>query len=228
MTATTIADVRHCIEDLYPTNSIFRKFLLFGRPSICPFHSLIDSVPDGSSVLDIGCGAGLFLNVLAYRGKISRGVGFDAALAPVEIAREAGRHNRVGKNLVFEHVAVEANWPAGQFDVVSMIDVIHHVSPGAQRGAIEQAVKKVAPGGLFLFKDIAVRPLWRAWANRLHDLVMARQWIHYVPSEKVVDWVENAGLKLQRRETINMLWYGHELLAFRRDAADTDRRLTRS
>ena len=109
-----------------------------------------------------------------------------------------------------------APWPEGDFDVVAMIDVIHHVSRPEQEAVIRRACRKVRRGGLFLYKDMVERPWWRAAANRLHDLVLARQWIHYVPVKEVERWAEDEGLVLDRSELINRWWYGHELRVFRK------------
>ena len=99
--------------------------------------------------------------------------------------------------------------------------MLHHVPVVAQQSAIVQAVANVPPGGTFLYKDIAPRPLWRAWMNRLHDLVMVREWIHYVHAETVVEWATAGGLTLRQREWIPQLWYGHDLLVFDRPARAT-------
>ena len=113
----------------------------------------------------------------------------------------------------FERVDATAAWPCGeeQFDVVSIIDVMHHVPVAAQRSVIETASRRVKPGGMLLYKDMCRRPLWRAWANRLHDLVVARQWINYAAVQDVERWASEAGMRVVERERINRLWYGHEL-----------------
>lgn len=64
-----------------------------------------------------------------------------------------------------------------------MIDVLHHINPRQQQNVVKEAVSRVAPGGLFLCKDIDVRPRWRNLANRLHDLILARKWINNVAQE---------------------------------------------
>ena len=211
-----IAEVRGVVGRLYCEAPLFPRALSLGRPSICPFHVLAGHVPAGASVLDIGCGSGLFMNYLAYHDRIRAGFGFDASGAAIALANSALAHAGTKANVSFHHREIEAGLPDGQFDVVSMIDVLHHVDPAAQREAIETAIGRVAPGGTFLYKDIGKRPLWRAWANRLHDLVLARQWIHYVATDDVVAWARAMGLTVAHRETINMLWYGHELAVLRK------------
>jgi 2-polyprenyl-3-methyl-5-hydroxy-6-metoxy-1,4-benzoquinol methylase len=74
----------------------------------------------------------------------------------------------------------DSAWPPGTFDVVSLIDVIHHIQSKDQTTVLVNAIEHVADGGILLYKDMASRPLWRAWANRLHDLISAGDWINYL------------------------------------------------
>lgn len=184
------------------------------RPWICPFDGLIESVPPGSRVLDVGCGGGLMLVLLAAAGRLEHGVGFDSDLSTVSLANAVSQAHQLP--LVFEHVAVQDDWPEGPFNLVSVIDVMHHVPPADQRAFLDQLIQKTPPGGLLVYKDMARRPVWRAAANRVHDLALARQWINYFP----IQWVEQRaieqGLELVRSEDRAMLWYAHELRVFTR------------
>ncbi len=186
-------------------------------PHICPINVLIDHVPPDASLLDIGCGTGLFINLLAYKQCVGTAYGIDAAAAAIETAKTAARTLDRPADITFECRSVEAGLPEGKFDVVSMIDVLHHVQPQHQRSALQLAASRVADGGLLLFKDIGPRPLWRAWANRMHDLLLAQQWISYVAEGDVEAWMREVGFRLRHRETINMLWYGHTLMLFEPD-----------
>ena len=107
--------------------------------------------------------------------------------------------------------------PRGAFDVVTLIDVMHHVPPAEQRGFFAAAAARVRPKGLLVYKDICARPWWKAWGNRLHDLLLARQWIQYVPLCHVIGWAAEAGFTVLRKEEYTRFWYGHELLVLRRD-----------
>lgn len=199
---------------LYPEGSPVFRALQRYRPFICPFEVLIPEVPSGASVLDIGCGAGLFLGLLTAAGSEPRGIGFDVSPHGIKLAQAMSVAGKA--RLTFQQLDVEAAWPAGEFDVVALIDVLHHVAPNAQEACVRRACTAVKPGGIFLYKDMVSKPFWRAFANRMHDLLLARQWIHYAPVADVQTWVLDERFELQRAARIDRLWYGHELRVFKR------------
>jgi len=207
----TLQDAAHA---LYPAG--WPRMRLRLRLIVCPFESVLEHVPAGSRrVLDAGCGGGLFLGLLAASGRIEHGVGFDPGAGAIAAARAmAGRVPEA--KLAFEIGRVEDPWPVGPFDVVSMIDVLHHVTPGHQRSAIERGLERVGPGGRMVYKDMCTRPRWRELANRGHDLLAARQWIHTVPLSDVVGWAREAGFEATHTARLDRLWYGHDLAVFER------------
>jgi 2-polyprenyl-3-methyl-5-hydroxy-6-metoxy-1,4-benzoquinol methylase len=187
------------------------------RPYICPFHELLPVVPRGSNVLDVGCGSGLFLGLLHAFDFGIDGFGFDASPIAMECAQKmAQRH--AGGRLRFECVRKEDPWPGGRFDVVSMIDVLHHIPVEQQEAAFRSAASAVRPGGLLLYKDMSESPWYCAAANRVHDLVVAREWIHYVPVARVEKWAAKLELQQSRAHSIRMLWYQHDIRVFQRPA----------
>jgi 2-polyprenyl-3-methyl-5-hydroxy-6-metoxy-1,4-benzoquinol methylase len=182
---------------------------------------LIDAVPADATVLDVGCGSGLLLGLLAARRKIRSGYGFDASAEAIRLAAVMKEQlGQAGTLLTFEHRNVADPWPADDFDLVGLIDVLHHVPPARQHELIRLACARVRKGGVLLYKDMVRRPWWQAWANRMHDLVLAHQWIYYVPVERVRTWVLGCGFREERYLLTRQLWYGHELCVFRRLQGD--------
>jgi len=189
------------------------------RPYICPFDRLLPHVLEGASVLDVGCGAGLLLALLAWKGRIRRGLRLDLSLPAIALARDAAATQADGGSAValsFECHSVIAAWPEGLWDVISMVDIMHHLPDAARRAVIVRAAEHLRPGGRLIYKDIGVRPLWRATASRLHDLVIARELVHFTPQHTVEGWAAEQGLTPVHRESINRWWYGHELTVFTR------------
>lgn len=97
------------------------------------------TVPTGR-LLDIGCAAGLFLDV-------ARGRGWD--VAGVEISGHAASvaRERRGVRVTVGDV-MEVQLPAGTFDAVTMLDVLEHIiDPGS---LIDRARDLLRPGGALM------------------------------------------------------------------------------
>jgi 2-polyprenyl-3-methyl-5-hydroxy-6-metoxy-1,4-benzoquinol methylase len=214
----TASDIAKTAKQLYGSRNGLGARLQTLRPYICPFEELLPLVPRGSSILDVGCGAGLFLGLLGSLGTIQRGVGFDASRPAITLAREMSHALPAQASLQFTQIDATAAWPEGEFDVVSMIDVLHHVAPASQLDVLGLAVAKIRPGGLFLYKDMAMHPRWRAWCNHAHDLIMARQWIHLVPFADVRRHLASLGMTEVTHRSAMRYWYAHEWSVFARSA----------
>jgi SAM-dependent methyltransferase len=89
------------------------------------YLALTDYMRDGDEVLDVGCGIGYGLNLLAIRAAHVEGIDVDAK------AIESCREHLVGKNPKLRDLCVYdgTRLPYGNksFDVVTTIDVIEHV-----------------------------------------------------------------------------------------------------
>lgn len=219
----TTADLSDLAARLFQDGSTKLRLMQKYRPYICPFDLLIQYVPQGANMLDVGCGGGLFLGLLAGLDHIKSGHGFDTSEAAIGTAQKmADRAQASGHetNLLFEVRSADAAWPEDTYDVVSLIDVMHHVPPLAHQKVIENAIQRVNPGGKFIYKDMCQRPLWRAIANRMHDIVLAQEWINYLDMEKVRQWGINQGLTIEHESTTNLFWYGHELTVFTKPLVD--------
>lgn len=209
---SSAGDINAVVRKLYHGAPWQARTLQTLRPFICPFGDLVKWIPERGRVLDVGCGAGLFLGLVGYLRPHATGIGFDADASAINAAKSvAGNHFRDGR-IQFERSAVGDPWPEGHFEVVSMIDVLHHIPANAQQEVIAESFRHVAPGGLFVYKDMASKPRFRAWWNRLHDMIIARQWIQYRPIKEVEEWLTTAGAEIVERSAKALGPYGHELL----------------
>lgn len=215
---TTPAALSHAARGLFAHEPRVPRLMQTYRPFISPFHTLLPLFPRGSRVLDIGCGRGLLLTLLAHAGRIASGTGFDVAPDAVDAAERTRQRLPAAQadRLRFVYCPLGTAWPDGTYDVVSLVDVLHHVPRPHQEAMVREALSRVAPGGLFIYKDMCRAPFWRAAMNRLHDLVVAKQWINYCAVEDVERWASDAGFTLDVRSNHAMWWYGHELRVFRK------------
>jgi len=188
------------------------RLLMTARPLICPLDVAAEMVPEGSRVLDVGCGAGLWLRWLARDRRIASGVGIDVSARTVAIAAACADGEDA---LRFEHTDAGAPWPDGTFEVVTAIDVLHHVPPEAQQPFVATLAEKARRR--VVLKDVAPTPRWRAWANALHDFLMTRTRVYPRPMDEVTAWLEAVGLTVVRAERVHRACYSHYLVVADRE-----------
>lgn len=209
-------------QRLYRSAPTVARTLQSLRPYICPFDDLLGQIPEDAHVLDVGCGAGLLLGLVAQTYPHASGIGFDSSGHAILAAQKMAAANGFADRIRFEHRAVGDAWPTDRFDVVSLVDVLHHIPPAHQQSVIEQSFAHVRPGGVLIYKDMGQRPLFSALWNRAHDLVLARQWIEYRAIADVTQWLDAQGAQIVKTRARSMGPYAHELIVARKpDAAAT-------
>jgi 2-polyprenyl-3-methyl-5-hydroxy-6-metoxy-1,4-benzoquinol methylase len=113
---------------------------------------LTEALEAGIDVLDVGCGSGRALNLLASTYPKSRFVGVDSSQEGVEAANQEVR-DRGLTNIQFECQDVAELEDAERFDLITAFDAIHdQARPDRVLAAIERALR---PDGVFLMQEIA-------------------------------------------------------------------------
>jgi cyclopropane fatty-acyl-phospholipid synthase-like methyltransferase len=188
------------------------------RPFICPYNKLLTYIEHKPRVLDVGCGGGLFLFLLAKNQLISEGTGIDNSAHAIRHANSVAATRMARFPLTFIARNALDSWPEKPVDLVSIIDVVHHIAPSHQKEVFRRAAGCLASTdrGKILYKDIALQPRWRRLANTLHDLLLARQLVNYVSQAEVIRWMEDLGFDAQKQQSVNLAWYRHDIVLFRR------------
>lgn len=193
-----------------------RQQLVRFRPAICPFDEIFKSIRSGVSAFDIGCGSGFMLFAIGRLRAPQLLVGVDANAALISATTESLAKTLPGVPVKLMATPSFSDWPDVQFDVVTLIDVLHHVPVQFQADFVRAAAARVAPGGVLIYKDMASKPLIYGFANRLHDLVLAKQWINYVPIDEVSKTLAESGFVESSRMEKKMFCYAHQMIVMTR------------
>jgi 2-polyprenyl-3-methyl-5-hydroxy-6-metoxy-1,4-benzoquinol methylase len=208
-------EMRALLRSIYRDASMLTRELVAWRHLICPYEPITRWVPPAAHALDFGCGAGALLALLSERRQIASGIGCDVSIDGIATAKAA--QARLSHDVLdFRRIADFKDIPADKFEIVVMIDVLHHIPPTHQQEAISAAARRVAPGGRLIYKDMTRHPFWRRWANTTHDLLLSGQLVHYVAPDRVVRWALDAGMTLLHAEDYSRFVYGHQLRVFSR------------
>ena len=123
------------------------------------FIALVGSwSPDARSILEIGCGEGAGTTRLARRFP-------DATILAIDISDRLGRlYSGRSGSVEFRQVTVEqlAREMPGEFDLIVMCDVLHHIPNHLRENVLAATRELMAPGGRFAFKD------WERTATPVH------------------------------------------------------------
>lgn len=135
-------------------------------------------LPRQGSILDVGCGFGLFS--LYFADEPGRNIqGFDLNAERIASAQAAARVLKLG-NVTFSHDDARGFASRGTLDAAFMVDIIHHIPVASARDLLKEIAASLRPGGVLIVKDIARRPAWKKWFTWLLDKAMDfRAHVHY-------------------------------------------------
>jgi 2-polyprenyl-6-hydroxyphenyl methylase / 3-demethylubiquinone-9 3-methyltransferase len=108
----------------------------------------------GKKIVDVGCGGGILAESMAKLGAQVKGI--DLAEKPLKVAQLHGLET--GIKVDYEAISAEdlADREAGQYDVVTCMEMLEHVPDPA--ATISACAKMAKPGGWIFFSTINRNP----------------------------------------------------------------------
>jgi 2-polyprenyl-6-hydroxyphenyl methylase/3-demethylubiquinone-9 3-methyltransferase len=138
---------------------------VLGRFVSCPFKRVLDRLPPGARLLDLGAGHGIFAHLALAAGA--------REVVAVEPDRRKvfliPRHPRL-RVVAGYHPAV-----CGAYDAVALLDVLYRLPKSSWDPLLGWVRERLAPGGVFLLKEIDPghrgKALWNRAQERGADLL---------------------------------------------------------
>ncbi|MDX8401626.1 MAG: bifunctional 2-polyprenyl-6-hydroxyphenol methylase/3-demethylubiquinol 3-O-methyltransferase UbiG [Mariprofundaceae bacterium] len=172
---------------------------------------------EGANVLDVGCGGGLLAEALAGRG--ARITGIDRSPKSLAVARLHAEGRDLG---VEYHEADAEGWAdrhAGEYDVVTCLEVLEHV-PDVP-ATVAACARLLKPGGSFFFATINRTPT--AWLKAILGAEYILGWLpkgthryeRLIRPSEMVGALRSAGLELR-----DLAGMSYALLADRFELSD--------
>ena len=111
-----------------------------------------DRLEDQATVLDVGCGRGKSLNLLAVMFPKSNFTGYDLSREAIAAAKHEAKEQQL-KNVKFKAQDVATLEEKEKYDLITAFDSIH--DQARPQGVLNNIAKALKPDGVFLMQDIA-------------------------------------------------------------------------
>lgn len=153
---------------LYAGSPLSVRAFVRGRTLLSDLESIERYVPESGTVVDLGCGHGLFANLMALRSKRRRVIGMDLAPEKIGIATTTIRHR---DNLDFICADFfEAHIP--DCDAITIVDVLYLMPAEEQLRILRECRRKLGDGGLLVWKSQERRPRWKFALTWCQEMIM--------------------------------------------------------
>jgi 2-polyprenyl-6-hydroxyphenyl methylase/3-demethylubiquinone-9 3-methyltransferase len=151
----------------------------------------------GADALDIGCGGGILTEAMAQRD--ARVTGIDLAEKPLRVARLHLLESRLEVRYELGSAESYAAAHAGQFDVLTCMEMLEHVPDPAS--AVSACARLLKPGGraflstinrnprAYLFAVIGAEYVLRLLPKGTHD------YARFIRPSELARWCRDAGLR---------------------------------
>jgi SAM-dependent methyltransferase len=165
------------------------------------------AVPETADVLDIGCGDGVFANLVGLRGPRRRVLGLEKNEA--KAARAAGRLSNVAVRTID---ALQAEH--GRHDTVTLIDVLHHLGSFREQETLLDVVAGVLPpGGTLVLKEVSTAyPLRYTLTTVLDRIAYPADPFFFRHHEQLHDLLAERGFDVRFTPLVGRRPYAHVLL----------------
>lgn len=182
------------------------------RMLICPFDRIAIHVPKKGKLLDVGCGYGIFCSMLAESGtRAITGVDIDARRIMKAASKAASK-----PNLRFLPGGIEAVDDKERFDVITCLDLFHHVGRSMHQPMMSKMKTLLKTQGVLIIKDMDTKPFRKYLWNYIHDVLMTRSLrMHYVSIQEMSRLLAKNGFSIELREDLSNPMYAHYLIVAR-------------
>ncbi len=203
---------------LYGDEPLATRCFLRLRRWLSPAKAIAAQVPALGSVLDIGCGHGLFPLALACANPSRRILGVDPSAAKIAIAARAGR---TCPNVAFRHGLVDGDG-GERFDVILLIDVLYLLAYEEKLAILQTCRKLLAPGGVLIVKASDTEPRWKYAVARAQErlmtgigLTLGHGQLHFLSRQQNTELLSRAGFASEAHRLAHWTPYPHVLFVAR-------------
>jgi len=142
------------------------RFHIRARLKACPWQLILKYFPDGEKLVDIGCGHGIFIHLLAESDRhFEQFIGVDLASDKIEIAKTTADSRMTFCNKDIYKIDLTA-------DVFSLLDVLYLIPYKEQLPLLKYLYEKLPTNGYLVVKEVAKEQSIKYYWSYFEEIVM--------------------------------------------------------
>lgn len=211
-----IKDIRNIYKDCNKFDYAFIRI----ATSLVPYEKIADSVQlKKGSLLDIGCGHGIFSNAVSLKNPDLQVCGCDIDRSKIIKALKT-----VGEryNIVFRHENALDVMAGNKYDVIVFLAVLYLIPYKEQEHLIRAAVDTLNPHGKLMVIEFDDKPRWKYLLGYLQERLMVSLYtkgagLYYRSAEEYSTLMRDLGLNNISVNSLNMLYHPSVLIEAQRN-----------
>jgi len=185
------------IRRLYGDAGVIAGLYACLRLKLAPIIRIEEYVPRVGTILDLGCGSGIFASIL-FLGSRQRSIkGVDVSARRIRTAKLIASGN---PNLEFAEGDV-SSFALERCDAVTVIDLLHHMDFRKQEQLLQKIHDGVSEETLVLIKDLGKAPWWKYAFHYAQDSLAYRSGLYFRSAAEMQSVLRRIGFEV---ETISL------------------------
>lgn len=192
------------------------------RKLLCPFNKIAALVPSTGKILDVGCGHGTFVEILAKNHPQRQILGIDPSAQKITIAKKKrGKY----KNTEFINCFIK-DLKKIKFDCIIIIDVLYLISNNKKLNLLKKAHSLLKNNGVLIVKTDSQEPKILFDLLKIEETFMVKilkftfsqnQKVYFTSKGAYRNVIKKAGFKVDKEMTFTSVFpYRHPTFVARK------------
>lgn len=189
MNDQSINNCKKELLEIYSKLGFFVKIYTYIRILTTPLFEIEKYVPKSGRILDIGCGMGIFSNLLCLMSESRSAIGFDISRKRVDLAKTTAARKKQLSSYVQD--AKDVNFDG--FSIITIVDLLHHMPYSEQEDVLRKAYLGLESPGTVVLKDLEKKPIWKYFFHYVQDSISCRSKLFFRSSMETINLLDDIG-----------------------------------
>ncbi len=200
---------------LYKNTDLLTKLFIRIKLKICPFLKMEEYFPKKGKIIDLGCGNGLFSNLLKLGSMDRKIIGYDLDEKKIKIAKKT--QYKKNPDINFYHADIlKVDYPIS--NVFCLSDVLYLIPYEKQEIILRKCYASLKKGGILIIKEVDTKPKWKYWWNFFQEIISVKilnltlgKNFYFKGEKEYMEILSEIGFKVKVVRLDKGYWYPHIL-----------------